>query len=102
MASDKLSSIQEPLLNLDLDVQNEATTEIHSLELTREDLKNLISSLEGANRVSKCVIVQRINVAQWSQSENTYMTLHFIFKKKAMEGGEISLKLLSCLKASIQ
>lgn len=61
MASDKLSSIQEPLLNLD--VQNEATTEIHSLELTREDLKNLISSLEGANRVSKCVIVQRINVA---------------------------------------
>ncbi|XP_052676084.1 COMM domain-containing protein 8-like isoform X2 [Crassostrea angulata] len=50
MASDKLSSIQEPLLNLDLDVQNEATTEIHSLELTREDLKNLISSLEGANR----------------------------------------------------
>ncbi|XP_052676083.1 COMM domain-containing protein 8-like isoform X1 [Crassostrea angulata] len=64
MASDKLSSIQEPLLNLDLDVQNEATTEIHSLELTREDLKNLISSLEGANRVSKCVIVQRINVAQ--------------------------------------
>lgn len=50
MASDKLSSIQEPLLNLDLDVQNEATTEIHSLELTREDLKNLISSLEGTNR----------------------------------------------------
>lgn len=50
MASDKLSSIQEPLLNLDLDVQNEVSTEIHSLELTREDLKNLISSLEGANR----------------------------------------------------
>lgn len=50
MASDKLSSIQEPLLNLDLDVQNEVSTEIHSLELTREDLKNLISNLEGANR----------------------------------------------------
>ncbi|XP_048777602.1 COMM domain-containing protein 8-like isoform X2 [Ostrea edulis] len=51
MASDKLSSIQEPLLNLDLDVQTEASTQTHSLEMTREDLKNLITSLEGANRV---------------------------------------------------
>ncbi|XP_062577587.1 COMM domain-containing protein 8-like [Saccostrea cucullata] len=51
MSSDKLSSIHEPLLNLDLDVQSEAATEIHSLELTGEDLRNLISSLEGANRV---------------------------------------------------
>lgn len=56
MASDKLSSIQEPLLNLDLDVQNEVSTEIHSLELTREDLKNLISSLEGANRVRHVIV----------------------------------------------
>lgn len=57
MASDKLSSIQEPLLNLDLDVQNEVSTEIHSLELTREDLKNLISSLEGANRVRHVIVI---------------------------------------------
>lgn len=51
MASDKLSSIQEPILNLDLDVQSEAVTQIHSLELTREDLNKLISSLDSANRV---------------------------------------------------
>lgn len=57
MASDKLSSIQEPLLNLDLDVQNEVSTEIHSLELTREDLKNLISNLEGANRVRHVIVI---------------------------------------------
>nr|XP_022321747.1 COMM domain-containing protein 8-like [Crassostrea virginica] len=50
MASDKLSSIQEPILNLDLDVQSEAVTQIHSLELTREDLNKLISSLDSANR----------------------------------------------------
>lgn len=51
LSSDKISSVQEPITSLDLDVQSQEGQQIHSLELSREDLKKLISSLEGANKV---------------------------------------------------
>ena len=51
MSSDKLSSVQEPVLSLDMDVQNNTDKQTVSVELSREDLKKLITSLEAANKV---------------------------------------------------
>lgn len=52
MASDKLASIREPTLTLDFDVEESGQDRHISVELTNEELKNLISSLEAANKVS--------------------------------------------------
>ena len=52
MASDKLASIREPTLTLDFDVDESGQDRHISVELTNEELKNLISSLEAANKVS--------------------------------------------------
>ena len=52
MSSDKLSSVQEPVLSLDMDVQSNSDRQTVSVELSREDLKKLITSLEAANKVS--------------------------------------------------
>ena len=51
MSSDKLSSVQEPVLSLDMDVQTNTDRQAVSVELGREDLKKLITSLEAANKV---------------------------------------------------
>ncbi|XP_064638067.1 COMM domain-containing protein 8-like [Lineus longissimus] len=50
MSSDKLSSIQEPILNLDLDIQRDSDTKITSVELDKQDLVKMISTLEAANK----------------------------------------------------
>ncbi|CAN2388475.1 COMM domain, partial [Pristimantis euphronides] len=51
MSSDKLSTLQMPLVNLDLDiVQNGAIAPV-SIEMNKEELQNLINSLEAANKV---------------------------------------------------
>ena len=52
MSSDKLSSVQEPVLSLDMDVKSNSDRQTVSVELSREDLKKLITSLEAANKVS--------------------------------------------------
>ena len=51
MSSDKLSSLQEPVLSLDMDVQSNTDKHSVSVELGREDLKKLIASLDAANKV---------------------------------------------------
>ena len=51
MSSDKLSSVQEPVVSLDMDVQTNTDKQTVSVELGREDLKKLITSLEAANKV---------------------------------------------------
>ena len=51
MSSDKLSSLQEPVLSLDMAVQNNTDKQSVSVELGREDLKKLIASLDAANKV---------------------------------------------------
>lgn len=51
MSSDKISTVQEPVLSLDMEVQ---TTDGHknvSVELNKSQLDNLISSLDAANKV---------------------------------------------------
>ncbi|KAM8940035.1 COMM domain-containing protein 8 [Pelodytes ibericus] len=51
LSSDKLSTLQMPLVNLDLDIaENGAITPV-SVEMNKEELQNLINSLEAANKV---------------------------------------------------
>lgn len=52
MSSDKISAVQEPIVSLDFDVTS-GSSEIHSFELNKDELTQLINSLEGANRVSE-------------------------------------------------
>ncbi|XP_071489641.1 COMM domain-containing protein 8-like [Diadema antillarum] len=50
LSSDKISSVQEPLVNLDLSVLEDGTNKLVSLELNKEELQRLLASLETANR----------------------------------------------------
>ena len=51
MASDKLGTIQKPLLNLDLDISEDGSRRVESIELNKQELERLITSLEAANKV---------------------------------------------------
>ncbi|XP_053314398.1 COMM domain-containing protein 8 [Spea bombifrons] len=51
LSSDKLSSLQMPLVNLDLDITERATVTPVSVEMNKEELQNLINALEAANKV---------------------------------------------------
>ncbi|CAI9559382.1 unnamed protein product [Staurois parvus] len=51
MSSDKLSTLQMPLVNLDLDILKNRTMTPISIEMNKEELQNLINSLEAANKV---------------------------------------------------
>ncbi|XP_051020972.1 COMM domain-containing protein 8 [Acomys russatus] len=51
LSSDKIATLQMPLLNLNLDVKENGTVKPYSVEMTREELQSLISSLEAANKV---------------------------------------------------
>lgn len=50
MSSDKLASVNEPLLNLDLGLIGENGSEHISVELKKADLQRLITSMEAANK----------------------------------------------------
>ncbi|XP_041453959.1 COMM domain-containing protein 8-like [Lytechinus variegatus] len=50
MSSDKISSVQEPLVSLDLSLTEDGTNRLVSLELDKQELQKLVSSLETANR----------------------------------------------------
>lgn len=51
LSSDKISSLQTPLLNLSLDVRENGALRTVNVEMNREELNMLISSLEAANKV---------------------------------------------------
>ncbi|XP_063777046.1 COMM domain-containing protein 8 [Pseudophryne corroboree] len=51
MSSDKLSTLQMPLVNLDLDIVENGAVAPVSIEMNKEELQNLINSLEAANKV---------------------------------------------------
>ncbi|KAJ6668563.1 hypothetical protein lerEdw1_012045 [Lerista edwardsae] len=51
LSSDKLSMLQMPLLNLDLDVSENGDIKLFSIEMNKEELQNLIHALEAANKV---------------------------------------------------
>lgn len=44
-----------PLLNLQLDVKENGEVKPYSVEMSKEELQNLINSLEAANKV--CVLI---------------------------------------------
>uniref|UniRef100_A0A4W5PN25 COMM domain containing 8 n=1 Tax=Hucho hucho TaxID=62062 RepID=A0A4W5PN25_9TELE len=51
LSSDKISSLQTPLLNLSLDMKENGALKPVSVEMNREELQTLISSMEAANKV---------------------------------------------------
>ena len=51
MSSDKLGSIQRPVLSLDLELCEDGQGREEGVELSKEELTKLISSLEAANKV---------------------------------------------------
>ncbi|NXA30917.1 COMD8 protein, partial [Eudromia elegans] len=51
LSSDKISMLQIPLLNLDLDVRENGEIKPISIEMNKEELQNLINALEAANKV---------------------------------------------------
>ncbi|XP_030347305.1 COMM domain-containing protein 8 isoform X2 [Strigops habroptila] len=51
LSSDKISVLQMPLLNLDLDVRENGEIKPVSIEMNKEELQNLINTLEAANKV---------------------------------------------------
>ncbi len=62
MSSDKLASVQEPLVSIDLDLQHDTIRKTVSLELNKQDLHKVITSLEEANEVSRHNIYVPVNV----------------------------------------
>uniref|UniRef100_UPI003AAC7C6B COMM domain-containing protein 8 n=1 Tax=Centroberyx gerrardi TaxID=166262 RepID=UPI003AAC7C6B len=50
LSSDKISSLQTPLLSLSLDVRENGALRPIVMEMNREELHTLISSLEAANK----------------------------------------------------
>ncbi|XP_031198458.1 COMM domain-containing protein 8 isoform X2 [Mastomys coucha] len=51
LSSDKIATLQMPLLNLHLDVKENGEVKPYSVEMSKEELQKLISSLEAANKV---------------------------------------------------
>ena len=51
ISSDKLASVKEPTVTLDFDVNESGKDRNVSVELSKEELDNLISSLDAANKV---------------------------------------------------
>ncbi|XP_043294570.1 COMM domain-containing protein 8 [Cervus canadensis] len=51
LSSDKIASLQMPLLSLHLDVKENGEVKPYSVEMSKEELQNLINSLEAANKV---------------------------------------------------
>ena len=51
MSSDKLGSIQQPVVSVDLDLSEGGETRRENMELSKDELEQLITSLEAANKV---------------------------------------------------
>jgi len=56
MCSDKVGYIREPVLSIELDLSKNGHPEKATFELSKEELKKMINSLESANKVSKVSI----------------------------------------------
>lgn len=52
LSSDKISSLNTPLLSLSLDVRENGALRPVAVEMNKEELSALISSLEAANKVN--------------------------------------------------
>ena len=55
MSSDQLGSIQEPVVTVDFDISQDGQRKVKSIELSKEELAEFVSSLEAANKVKSSV-----------------------------------------------
>lgn len=55
MSSDKLGSIQQPVVSVDFDLSESGQNKTENIELSKEELEQFISSLEAANKVNTVV-----------------------------------------------
>lgn len=51
MSSDKLGSIQQPVVTVDFDMCKDGQQRVESVELSRDELDSFVASLEAANKV---------------------------------------------------
>ncbi|XP_048191305.1 COMM domain-containing protein 8-like [Perognathus longimembris pacificus] len=51
LSSDKIATLQMPLLNLHLDIKENGEVKPYFVKMSKEELQNLITSLEAANKV---------------------------------------------------
>ena len=56
VASDRLASIKQPLVTLDLDLETGNSSRLVSVEMNKDELKKLIASLDAANKVGYSVL----------------------------------------------
>lgn len=54
MSSDKLGTVQQPVVCVDFDLCEGGETRKENVELSKDELEKLISSLEAANKVPAC------------------------------------------------
>ncbi|KAK3744884.1 hypothetical protein QZH41_013770 [Actinostola sp. cb2023] len=52
LASDKIASIRKPVISVDFDISQGNRVKPVTVEMSKEELKNLITSLEAANKVN--------------------------------------------------
>ena len=57
MSSDKLGSIQQPVVSVDFDLCEGGETKRENVELSKDELEQLITSLEAANKVHTCTCI---------------------------------------------
>lgn len=61
MSSDKLSGINEPVVSVDFNIQTcDSGVENKTVELSKEELKKLLTSIEAANRVSRTLLLKNL------------------------------------------
>lgn len=53
LASDKIASIRKPVISVDFDINQGHSVKPVTVEMSKEELKHLITSLEAANKVIK-------------------------------------------------
>ena len=53
MSSSQLSSIQKPIVSLDFDLTENGEKRKCDIELSKDELSELVASLEAANKVSE-------------------------------------------------
>jgi len=93
MCSDKVGHIREPVLSLELDLSKNGHIEKTAFELSKAELRKMISSLEAANKVRN---FQTICTTDPSISEFMVILGHIAGEKHWYNGHVLSQKLACC------
>ena len=68
MSSDKLANVRKPVVSLDLALATNSGSQKVALELDKDELKQMIQSLESANRVGVVVFFVSSNVFKFERT----------------------------------